>query len=437
MRIKKIAVCVAAVIFLMGFTVITAKASSIESSKKLTPAFDVISAEQRSVKTGLAFENVRFTLTDFKQYLGVGSIEYITIQKTPDPSTGFLAVGSMVVTGGQVIMGDMLSMLEFVPASSDVEIATFSFSGDNATSGADVTCTLRLIEGVNYAPSVAYVSEKRHSISAVSGHSVSGTLLATDPEGDDVYFEIVSYPEHGYISSIDPESGRYVYSAFDGYTGNDRFVYVAVDEYGNYTNATSVSIDVISSSGVDIKDISKLDDTSAVSYLVGREIMETSIRGGERFFYPDIKVTRVEFIVIAMRSAGRSPSKSYGVLDGIADVTELSAEQRGYICSAIEGGYLSAETNSSGERVLRPNDIITKAEAAKILSRLCGYEKKADEISVFADSYSIDAGTARCISAMYEYGIIDLDTSAGRINPSEQIDRGACAVMIYRYLTLP
>lgn len=436
MKRKRIAVSVAATFFLMIIVMLSACANSVEQKEKLSPAFDNIAAGQRMVKTGLLKENVRFTLTDFKQFLGVSSIGAVTVKEIPAPAEGFLAVGSMVVSQGQKINGDMLSMLEFVPASDDVDISSFSFSGDESTSGAEIKCTVRLIDCINYAPSTANVSEKRLSVTALSGKSVSGTLIASDPEGDVVYYDIVSYPKHGYISGIDRESGRYVYRTFDGYTGEDSFVYVAVDEYGNYTNALSVNIRVNASDDIEISDINDCDNTSAVSLLVSRGIMTSSVRGGERFFCPDIKVTRAEFIMIAMRAAGKEPSKNSSALDGITDVADLSGEVREYICTALEGGYITAETNSRGEKVLRPHDIVTKAEAARMLSKLCGYEKKPDEIAVFADSYTVDASTGRCICAMYEYGIIDLDITAGKINPSEEIDREACAVMIYRYMNI-
>ena len=436
MKIKKLAVCMAALASLIIFVLTTAQADTIEQNKKLSPAFDVIAAGQRVVKTGLIKENVRFTLTDFKQYLGVANISSVTIREIPAPATGFLAVGSMVVSRGQVINGEMLSLLEFVPASGAVDIASFSFSGDESTSGAELKCTVRLIEEVNYAPSTDGVSEKRLNVSALSGKTVSGTLLASDPEGDALYFEIVSYPEHGVITSLDPESGRYVYRTFDGYTGDDSFMYVAVDEFGNYTNALDVSIKVGAGQDIEVSDIADSDDASAVCSLLGTGIMSASVRGGELFFCPDIKVSRAEFIMIAMKAAGKKPCDDLTLLEGISDVSELSGEAREYMCTALKEGFISAEANDRGERFLRPFDTITKAEAARILSKLCGYEKKADEIAVFADSYTVDASTGRCISAMYEYGIIDLDIAGGMIRPHEEIDRETCAVMIYRYMNL-
>ena len=425
------------ILFAASITVVLAapsvSAQEVERSDLLTPAFEVMAADCKMIKCGLVSGNVGFTRTDFRQGMGLYDFEKITFSRVPEPTEGYLAVGSMTVGEGQTVYGEMLDMLEFVPASADVDIATFCFFGDGGTCGADIECTVRLIDRVNYAPTVAQVHENRLSITALSGKSTSGTLVASDPEGDSVRYEIVKYPSHGAIAELDANSGSYVYVSRDSYTGEDSFSYVAIDEYGNYTESARVSVNVTSDrEGLVFSDAQNYSDLSAISVMVGQGIMDADVRGGVYVFSPNIKITRAEFIVMAMKTAGKKPSEDTSVLDGIVDISGLTDEQRRYAATAVSGGYITPDVNSKGERCLRPSDIITKAEAASVISRLCGFEQKTDAISVLADFGRVDASMTKSVSAMYEYGIIDCPS--GMISPNEHITREACAKMLYRYM---
>ncbi len=210
---------------------------------KLSPAFDVIAARQTMVKGGVVSEKVQFTETDFKQCLGVSSLDYIEITKAPEATDGVLTVGSMTVKNGQKIDASLLSMLTFVPSSDEVETAGFTFCGDDFTSGAEIKCQLRIGESVNYAPTIATASGDT-SLEVESGKSASATLTATDPEKDSIRYEIISYPTHGTVIIDDIGAGKYTYTAYAGYVGDDSFEYVARDDWGNYTTPSSVSITV-------------------------------------------------------------------------------------------------------------------------------------------------------------------------------------------------
>ena len=399
----------------------------------LTPAFEVIASQQKMVKCGIDSENVYFTETDFRQSMGIAEIGSVTFNRVPDKSDGYLAVGSMTIEAGQTVYAEMLGLLEFVPTSSDVEIATFSFSGDEKTSGADIECTVRIIDSLNYAPTAAGVHENRLSLTTLSGKSTCGTLMANDPDGDAVSFEIVKYPSHGAIADLDRETGEFRYVSFESYTGEDGFCYVAIDEYGNYTESVRVSVSVEPDrSKLVFSDKDEISDLSAASVMINSGIMDADVRGGVYVFAPELKIKRVDFVVMAMKAAGKKPSNDFSSLDGITDANGISEESKAYISAAISSGYLVPEVNSNGKKCIRPDEVITKAEAASILSKLCGYEKRADDISVFADFGRVDSSMVKSVSAMYEYGIIDCPN--GMISPNEHITRDSCAMMLYRFM---
>ena len=54
-------------------------------------------------------------------------------------------------------------------------------------------------------------------------------LVATDPNGDGITFEIVTNPISGAISEFDPSDGSFTYTPDAGFTGSDTFTYFASD----------------------------------------------------------------------------------------------------------------------------------------------------------------------------------------------------------------
>ncbi|MBQ2863608.1 MAG: hypothetical protein IJE84_05470 [Clostridia bacterium] len=432
MRKLRYAICTAVMMLLFCLCAVCASADEGKiGSSKLSAAFDVIAREHKIVKSGLVDSNVRFTEADFKQGLGVRSIDYVTFGDLPDSTDGYLTVGSMKVSEGQRVYSELLSMLEFVPASSEIGMVSFSVCGDTGTSGAEIEFTVRLIDRVNYAPTISVLGEGVNTLRALCAKSTSGMLYATDREGDRIRYEIVSYPAHGVLTSFDSEEGKFVYVSHPSYTGKDEFEYVAVDEYGNYTSIASVSVEVVSDRrGIEFSDMDCCADVSAASFAVENEIMTASVRGGAYVFCPELKIKRAEFVMMAMKAAGKEPAQKLAALDNISDVSGQSDEIKGYLAQALEQGYIKAE-DRDGKLCLRPDDIITKAEAALILSRLCGYERKSDDISVFADFGRVDASYLGAISAMYSSGVIEC--SSGLIRPNEEITRQSCARMLYRF----
>ena len=149
------------------------------------------------------------------------------------------------------------------------------------------------------------------------------------------------------------------------------------------------------------------------------------------YFLPEREVSRGEFTVMAMKSARLSPSADTSVLSDISDACDIDSDSAGYIARALSDGYLRAETTEDGRKKLRCGDIVTKSEASEILSRICGYECVSKDVAVFADLGIIDAHSLRFMSAMYEYGVIDID--AADLAPNERLTREECARMLYRF----
>ena len=78
--------------------------------------------------------------------------------------------------------------------------------------------------------------------------AASGTLTATDANGDPLTFTIVAEPQHGSVTLDDAATGAYTYTPDQGYSGSDGFTFKANDGQAD-SNIATVSITVNASGG--------------------------------------------------------------------------------------------------------------------------------------------------------------------------------------------
>ncbi|MDN5864112.1 MAG: Ig-like domain-containing protein, partial [Gammaproteobacteria bacterium] len=71
----------------------------------------------------------------------------------------------------------------------------------------------------------------------------SGTLVATDPDGDPLTFSIVAEPTHGSVTLDDASTGAYTYAPDTDYSGSDSFTFKANDGTTD-SNTATISITV-------------------------------------------------------------------------------------------------------------------------------------------------------------------------------------------------
>ncbi|MDN5865272.1 MAG: Ig-like domain-containing protein [Gammaproteobacteria bacterium] len=71
----------------------------------------------------------------------------------------------------------------------------------------------------------------------------SGTLVASDPDGDALTFSIVDEPAHGGVTLDDPGTGAYTYTPDAGFSGSDSFTFTANDGFVD-SNVATISITV-------------------------------------------------------------------------------------------------------------------------------------------------------------------------------------------------
>ena len=391
---------------------------------------EVVASECEMIKTGILGEKLCFSDTDVKCALCISGFKSIKITRIPASSEGTLLLAGRRVKEGQTIKRRNIAAMVFVPASREVKEASFGFTVDDAAGGAEIGCRMRFVEKVNYAPVIPELGEAASACTTQAEISVFGRLLAEDPEGDALEFITVSYPKYGTLTITDKQTGSYKYTPEAGYTGYDRFVYVARDEYGNYTPATTVSIKVTERmSGEVFADMTERQEYNAAVAMSALGVMSGTVLGDDCFFNPDTEVTRAEFVAMAVKAYGIRPDSTVGK-SFFDDDGEIPAALRGYVATAQRLGIADGEF-TGGRLLFSPNSTITKYEAANILSRLLGIAEESEE-SVWSELYEIPVWARGSVGAMVTLGIIDAEPTGEALLTG--VTRADAAELLYRML---
>ena len=377
------------------------------------------------IKTGLSGQKIQFSDTDFKSALCITSFKSITVNTLPSSNSGTLMLAGRRVREGQTIKRKNIASLVFVPSSKDVTECSFEFTISEVAGGAPILCTLKFIDKVNYAPSVNDVEE---SIMTQADISVFDTMNATDPEGDKLEFIVVSYPKYGRLEREDSTGARYRYTPYTSFVGSDSFTYVVRDEYGNFSTPKRVLIDVNERmSGVVFSDMTDRAEYSAAVAMTALGVMYGEEVGDEVHFNPDKSVSRAEFVTMAMKMFGirRDTTITTSYFDDNADIPSALM---GYVATAQRLGIVNG-SYSGGQLLFRPNDAITKYEAAKILSQICGVKTEGAD-AVFADINAVPVWARPGVYTMYSLGIFD--STDGNLYGTSAVSRAECADYLYK-----
>lgn len=392
---------------------ITASASAIVS-----PALNVLSKRNTLIKSGLVYSDIYFSEQDFKKCLGLSAVDSVKVSALPPESDGALKLGTLQVAEGQTIRSEYLSVLRFVPANEQVHYTNCTFTHDDT----EISCTLNLLDTVNYAPTLAADTS---AIKTYRGVACYGNLVARDPEGDSLDFQVVEYPAHGILTLIDRARGAYVYAPAAGYTGSDDFTVVVRDEYGNYSGTQTVSVHV-GKSDTHFTDVEGhwCENAAIALYDAG---IATAVRYQNGLcFCPTDAVSREEFVTMVMKTLGVTTLTDAET--SFADNGEIAVEYRPYIATAQRMGYVGGR-EVDGALCFAPKDCITRAEAAVLINNVFGYETDG-AVSVFADDSAIPTWARGAVYALTAAGVFNGD-GEGAIRPSALLDRASTVQMLY------
>ncbi len=161
---------------------------------------------------------------------------------------------------------------------------------------------------------------------------------------------------------------------------------------------------------------------------IERWIKAGIIQGDGTNFYPNNNITRAEMAVIISNLL---------VLKEQAQNNFVDLEDKWYT-EAILKCNAAGIMLGDGEKV-RPNDPITRQEAAVLIGKMLALKESQEEIEQFEDSEEVAGWAQGFITAMSELGI--LTGYDGEIHPSDNISRASVMTMLDRaiggYITEP
>lgn len=410
-KIRPILVSVIAILL-----VVSAYAAPIVS-----PALNVLSKKNTLIKSGLVYNDVYFSEQDFMKCLGISEVESVKVEVLPPAADGTLKLGTLYVTEGQTIKNEYLSMLRFVPAADSVTGTDITFS----CGGTEIPCVVKLLDAVNYAPTFA---GEEDSVRTYRNVSCYGNVRSSDPEGDITDLQVVSYPKHGALTVTDASRGSYCYTPSDNFVGDDSFVVVARDSYGNYSGVQTVSVRV-EKTGVFFTDTAGHWCENAAIALYEAGAAEAANYQNGLVFCPDDNVSREEFITMVMKTIGVSTLTDSDT--SFADNASIEVRYRPYVATAQRMGYISGREND-GLLCFDPKDSITKAEAAVVINNILGLEE-GEYVATFADDNAIPTWAKGAIYALTGAGVFNGD-GEGVIAPSAVLSRAQTVQMLYNIL---
>ncbi|MBR4961440.1 MAG: S-layer homology domain-containing protein [Clostridia bacterium] len=388
-------------------------------NKVLSPGLEYLASACDMIRTGLISTEIGFTREDFAKALG-HIPDSVTITSLPPAVEGTLYFGTMPAAAGQKISGVNLSLLRFVP-NGGCTGSSFRFRGDGEYTH---SCTLRFTQTVNQAPK----TDTTDTLPVWTQENITtfGKLPGYDPDGDSLRFEIVSPPVKGLAVLTDLQTGAYRYTPYDGADGSDVFTYQIRDSYGNYSPVYTVEV-LIDEAACEIVFADMTDHwaQNAAVVMAAGNTMEVFAAGGEIFFHPDKAITREEYLVTVMKTLGAGDIDPCPTV--FADEEDMDPAATGYIHRAYTHGIIRG-SEENGKTVFRPDDSITRAEAAVILNAILGADMP-EVLPVFADSSAVPAWAAPSLYALTDLGILQ-GTGDGYLSPDSILNRGQTAQIL-------
>ncbi len=423
MKFRKVVWCTLVLCFVF---LCVPRTMAMERSACVSAGLRVLASGCEMVKSGLVNNDIVFDAEDFERNLNVSSLSSLTVTSLPSRADGVLYLGNGEVSVGQTISRENLGYLNFVFATEEIRDSRFCFTSNLGEY--EISCKMCLLDSANKAPIVSNDTKMSNSVGTYRDIAVYGELAAVDAEGDDFIFEVVTQPKHGTLTLDGASAGAYRYLPESGYSGEDSFRYVAVDQYGNYSAAAEVKlrVDVQKNQLVYADMKNSASHVPAIS-LTERGIMSASVVGEKSYFYPDKTVSRLDFVVAAMKviGYGEVAECSATVFDDDADILE---GLKGYVHVAQQKGYVCGKIDGEGNLLFSPDDKITRAEAAVILSRMLGKEASGLR-QVFADAHEVPAWARDAVDTLATLGV--LDSQNGYVDAAGTLTRGQTAYMLY------
>ncbi len=387
-----------------------------DTSAPISPAIGQLKDETALVRCTAKDADLAFSRADFCALTGEQT-EYIVIGTLPEQ--GILMLGGKAVIAGQTIPVSSLDYFKYIPeAASDAETAEVSFTFTAKAPGwenRELTATVAITESENFAP-VA------NDLAAETFASVVcfADLPVSDPNGDTVECRLVRYPRHGFVFL---ENGKAVYRPEEGFTGEDSFVYLASDRFGNTSAPHTVTVTVTENkSGIVFADLADSPVHNAAIRLCEADVMTYRMENGAYYFDPDAPVSKIDCLIMMMCLTGQDEVVTAVTDTEAKDDGALSAGKKGFLQAAIAHGAVYLQNGA-----FSPEHDVTAADAAYMAMRLLGVPALSAK-QEFADLQSVPAWACTALVSADSAGV--LQAMDGLLDADRVLTRADVALLL-------
>lgn len=153
---------------------------------------------------------------------------------------------------------------------------------------------------------------------------------------------------------------------------------------------------------------------------------------GLRYFYPNSRMTRQEWIVFLMKFREVDPAQYENTELPFGDTDSIASWALPYIRAAYAQGLMSGAQTPDG-LMANPQAEITREEVMTIVGRSQGGSGEAD-LTRFIDGAEVSAWAAPYVKVLIDKGIVQ--GSSGRLNPKALVTRAEAARLLCGLLTI-
>lgn len=227
-------------------------------------------------KYGPEDREIALSVADFVYSSCDGSaLEEIKIESLP--SYAVLMLDNTEMSVAQSVYSADLDRIVFVPAANWSGSDSFTWTGYDGTLWTDTAMISFVVSPVNDAPVAANTS-----INVDADTPGSGTLAATDTEGDALTFEVVTQGTKGTLVITDSENGSFLYTPDIGESGNDNVTFRVYDQQ-DYSNTGSVTIRIIPASDADLTALSISSGTLSPAFSASTADYQATVENSVSF----------------------------------------------------------------------------------------------------------------------------------------------------------
>ena len=271
-----------------------------------------------------------------------------------------------------------------------------------------------------------------------------GSLNSTVPGTSAVVFSIEAEPSKGTVEITDAMTGDFVYTPNDDALGDDSFVFAAESVEHNQETATiTVTISEVETPGDTdgnpppvpaFRYEDMLNHWGAISAgaLANRGILVGFKIGGKHFFYPEIELTRGDFILYLVSGLGIDVGDYSEISSPFADAQETPAWMNLQAKAAYDAGIIKGSLEEGGI-YLYPDEKLTRLEAAAMLNNTIKPHIVSVTAPEYSDMYLVPEWGVPYIQNMTAYGLMQgyADNTA---RPFAKITRAMAAEIINQTL---